>query len=60
MNQDPAMSHAQIQHYAHSTWNEQRPVTYGLLVLRGLTVGGWVVAQSILTLAVFGLVWSQF
>ncbi len=54
------MSHADIQQYSHSTWNDQRPVTYSLLILRGLTVGGWVVAESILALAVFGLVWSQF
>lgn len=54
------MSHADIQHYSHSTWNEQRPVTYGLLILRSLTVGGWVVAESILALAVCGLAWSQF
>ena len=54
------MSHADIQQYSHSTWDDQRPVTYGLLVLRGLTVGGWVVAQSVLALALFGLVLSQF
>lgn len=54
------MSHADIQQYSFSTWDEQRPVTYSLLFLRGFTVGGWVVAQSLLALAVFGLVWSQF
>ena len=56
----PAMSHADIQQYSHSTWNVERPVTYRLLILRGLTVGGWVVAESILALAVCGLVWTQF
>ena len=54
------MSHADIQQYSHSTWNEQRPVTYGLLILRGLTFGGWVVAEAILALAVVGLIWSKF
>lgn len=41
-----------------STWDEERPVTVSLLILRGLTVGGWVVAEGILLLSVFGLAWS--
>lgn len=60
MPAETVMSHAEIQQYSHSTWDDQRPVTYGLLILRGLTVGGWVVAESVLALAVCGLVWSQF
>lgn len=53
------MTRSDLDHYSSSTWAEQRPVTVSLLILRGLMVGGWVVAEGLLLLAVAGVVFSQ-
>lgn len=41
-----------------STWDDQRPVTPKLLILRGLTMGGWIVAEGVLLLAVLGMAFT--
>ncbi|MEO7917767.1 MAG: hypothetical protein ABIR16_09000 [Dokdonella sp.] len=55
---ESVMRQTDIEHYSHSTWDEERPVTFNLLILRGLTVGGWLVAESVLLLSLLAVIWS--